>query len=53
LQFCQPYGIEYRKIEKALNKAGIPVIKIESDFSDEDSGQLQTRIQAFLEMLRK
>ena len=53
LQFCQPYSIEYRKVEKALQDAGIPVTKIESDFSDEDSGQLQTRIQAFLEMVGK
>lgn len=53
LQFCHPYSIEYRKVEKALQEAGIPVIKIESDFSDEDAGQLQTRIQAFLEMLGK
>lgn len=51
LQFCQPYSIEYRKVEKALQEAGIPVIKIESDFSDEDMGQLQTRVQAFLEMI--
>ncbi len=51
LQFCHPYSIEYRKIERALQEASIPVIKIESDFSDEDTGQLQTRIQAFLEML--
>ncbi len=53
LQFCQPYGIEYRKVEKALQEAGIPVIKIESDFSDEDMGQMQTRVQAFMEMLGK
>ena len=53
LQFCQPYSIEYRKVEKALQEAGIPVIKIESDFSDEDMGQLQTRVQAFLEMIGK
>lgn len=53
LQFCQPYSIEYRKVEKALQGADIPVIKIESDFSDEDTGQLQTRIEAFLEMVGK
>lgn len=53
LQFCQPYSIEYRKVEKALQEAGIPVMKIESDFSDEDMGQLQTRVQAFLEMIGK
>lgn len=53
LAFCQPYSIEYRKVERALQEAGIPVMRIESDFSDEDTGQLQTRIQAFLEMLGK
>jgi len=53
LQFCQPYSIEYRKVEKALQEAGMPVIKIESDFSDEDTGQLQTRLQAFLEMIER
>lgn len=53
LQFCQTYGIEYYSVERALQEAGIPVIKIESDFSDEDAGQLQTRIQAFLEMIKE
>lgn len=53
LQFCQPYSIEYRQVEKVLQEAGVPIIKIESDFSDEDAGQLQTRIQAFLEMVGK
>ncbi|MEG6615076.1 double-cubane-cluster-containing anaerobic reductase [Peptococcaceae bacterium 1198_IL3148] len=52
LQFCHTYGIEYRAAEKALQQAGVPVIRIETDYSDEDSGQLQTRIQAFLEMLK-
>lgn len=53
LQFCHPYSVEYRKVEKALQEAQIPVMKIESDFSEEDAGQLQTRVQAFLEMLGK
>lgn len=52
LQFCQPYSLEYRKVQQALMDAGIPVIRIESDFGEEDMGQLQTRIQAFLEMLK-
>lgn len=53
LMFCQPYSIEYGVIEKRLEKEGIPIIKIESDFSDEDSGQLKTRIEAFVEMVKK
>lgn len=53
LQFCHTYGIEYRAAEKALQEAGIPVMRIESDYSDEDAGQLKTRIDAFLEMIKE
>lgn len=52
LQFCQTYGIEYYAAEKALREAGIPVLRIESDYSDEDTGQIQTRVEAFLEMIK-
>jgi len=52
LQFCHTYNIEYRQVEKALKEAGIPVIFIETDYSNDDTGQLQTRIEAFLEMLK-
>jgi benzoyl-CoA reductase/2-hydroxyglutaryl-CoA dehydratase subunit BcrC/BadD/HgdB len=36
---------------QALQKEGIPVISLESDFSAGDYGQLSTRVQAFVEML--
>jgi benzoyl-CoA reductase/2-hydroxyglutaryl-CoA dehydratase subunit BcrC/BadD/HgdB len=51
LQFCQPFSIESVKIQRTLEKAGIPSISIESDYSMEDVGQLQTRIEAFLEVI--
>lgn len=51
LQFCQPYQVEYHKVKKALDAAGIPVIKIETDYGMEDIGQLKTRIEAFIEKL--
>jgi len=53
LSFCQPYIMESLLIEKELKKLGIPTISIETDYSNEDAGQLQTRIQAFLEMIKK
>jgi benzoyl-CoA reductase/2-hydroxyglutaryl-CoA dehydratase subunit BcrC/BadD/HgdB len=53
LQFCQTYAGEAGKVEKTLAKAGIPLLRLETDYSDEDSGQLRTRIDAFLEMIRK
>ncbi|ADL08451.1 double-cubane-cluster-containing anaerobic reductase [Thermosediminibacter oceani] len=51
LQFCQPYAVEYELVRRALQKEGIPVILIETDYSENDSEQVKTRVQAFLEML--
>jgi len=51
IQFCTPYSIEATAIEKQLEKEGIPTIRIETDYSSEDAGQLKTRIQAFVERI--
>jgi len=53
LQFCHTYNIEEIKIREACEKEGIPYLSIESDYSPEDVGQLQTRIEAFLEQIRE
>ncbi|MDA8441320.1 MAG: double-cubane-cluster-containing anaerobic reductase [Peptococcaceae bacterium] len=52
LQFCQPYGVESYFIGRDMAQREIPYLKLETDFSEEDQGQLQTRIEAFLEMVR-
>lgn len=52
LQFCQPYIMESIPVEKALEEKGIPTLRIETDYSMEDAGQLKTRVEAFLEMLK-
>ncbi len=51
LMFCQPYGHEALKVEKALQKADIPMLSIETDYSMEDVAQLKTRVEAFVEMV--
>ncbi|MDN5327117.1 MAG: hypothetical protein PWP41_1813 [Moorella sp. (in: firmicutes)] len=51
LQFCQPFGVEGRLVERALQEAGVPVLRLESDYSEEDVAQLKTRIEAYLEMI--
>jgi benzoyl-CoA reductase/2-hydroxyglutaryl-CoA dehydratase subunit BcrC/BadD/HgdB len=51
LMFCQPYGHEAIKVEKSLQKAGIPMLAIETDYSMEDVAQLKTRVEAFVEMI--
>jgi benzoyl-CoA reductase/2-hydroxyglutaryl-CoA dehydratase subunit BcrC/BadD/HgdB len=52
LQFCQPYLMESIPVEKALEEKNIPTLRIETDYSMEDMGQLKTRIEAFVEQLR-
>ena len=52
LQYCHTYNIEAIRIARALKAAGIPSIVIETDYSDEDEGQLRTRIEALLEQVK-
>ncbi|MDP2151604.1 MAG: double-cubane-cluster-containing anaerobic reductase [Parvibaculum sp.] len=49
LQFCTPYMMEAYKAEKAVGN--VPFLRIETDYSMEDMGQLKTRVEAFLEMM--
>jgi benzoyl-CoA reductase/2-hydroxyglutaryl-CoA dehydratase subunit BcrC/BadD/HgdB len=51
LSFCDPYAVEAYRVEKTLKPADIPLLKIETDYSQQDTGQLKTRIEAFLEIL--
>ena len=51
LRGCVVYDYEFEQIEKYFSKKGIPVIRLESDFSDEDAEQLRIRIDAFIEMI--
>ncbi|MFH1510990.1 MAG: double-cubane-cluster-containing anaerobic reductase [Candidatus Woesearchaeota archaeon] len=52
LRLCQIYDMEFLPIEKILNDRNIPLLKIETDYSEEDVGQIKTRVEAFLEMLK-
>ena len=51
LQFCQPYIMEAMCVEKALESKKIPALRIDTDYSMEDVGQLKTRVEAFIEIL--
>jgi len=52
LNFCGTYQIESSGVAKAVQAADMPVLRIETDYSAEDVGQLSTRVEAFLEMVR-
>lgn len=52
LQFCQPYLMEAMPVEKALEEGNIPCLRIDTDYSMEDAGQLKTRVEAFIEQIK-
>ncbi|MCD6190720.1 MAG: 2-hydroxyacyl-CoA dehydratase [Sulfurimonas sp.] len=49
---CQVYEMEQRSVLQAMEKEGIPIIYLESDYSPSHLGQLTTRIEAFIESLK-
>ena len=51
LMACHIYGMEIHRIENALKSRNIPVLKIETDYSEEDVEQIRTRMEAFIEMI--
>jgi benzoyl-CoA reductase/2-hydroxyglutaryl-CoA dehydratase subunit BcrC/BadD/HgdB len=51
LQFCHGYNIEKYKVQQALTTTGIPLLAIETDYSDSDIEQIGLRVDAFVEML--
>ncbi|MEM1511441.1 MAG: double-cubane-cluster-containing anaerobic reductase [Candidatus Jordarchaeales archaeon] len=53
LHSCHPYSVEANKVIRALKEEGIPAMSIETDYSKEDVGQLTTRVEAFIEMIKK
>jgi benzoyl-CoA reductase/2-hydroxyglutaryl-CoA dehydratase subunit BcrC/BadD/HgdB len=52
LQFCHTFANEAVKVERALAAENVPLLRIETDYSDEDVGQIKNRVDAFLEMIR-
>ncbi len=53
LMYCHTYNIEAKLVENTLKKIGIASIKIESDYSQEDTGRIRTRIEAFAEVVKE
>ena len=51
-QACHTYAIESHSVKKYVeNELGLPFIQIETDYSESDLGQIDTRVQAFLETI--
>ena len=51
LQACHTYAIESHYVKKTANEKGVPYLNIETDYSTADAGQINTRLEAFMETL--
>ena len=52
LHSCNPFAIETENIRRVCEEMDIPLLHIATDFYPGDAGQIRTRIEAFLEMIR-
>jgi len=54
LQACHSYNIESIKVGRNVqDKHGLPFLKIVTDYSQSDVGQIGARVEALLEMCRQ
>lgn len=53
LQFCTPYQMESFQVEQRLEDHTIPTLRIDTDYSMEDVEPLRTRIEAFIERIKR
>lgn len=51
IRYCVPYAHDLPLLTKRLKEHDIPVLSLDVEYGTSGSGQIQTRIQAFLEML--
>jgi benzoyl-CoA reductase/2-hydroxyglutaryl-CoA dehydratase subunit BcrC/BadD/HgdB len=51
LKFCDNFLTDYPLLKKRLDEKGIPSLFCESEFYPAGTGQLRTRVEAFIEML--
>jgi len=51
LKFCDPWGGEAHNLRLRLKKHDIPLLVLEREYGLVNSGQVKTRVQAFMEMI--
>ena len=53
LTFCHTLNIEAVEVERALRYIGVPMCKIDTDYSEQGAEAMRTRLESFLETLRE
>ena len=53
LRLCQLYDIESYRVKQVFKDKSIPMLNVHTDYSQEDVEQIKTRVEAFLEMIKR
>lgn len=53
LKFCPCYGLTKNNFIQKFQSLDIPVLELASDYSQGDTGQIKTRLEAFVEVLHE
>jgi len=51
IRYCSPYSNDLPLLSDVLNRNGVPMLSLDVEYGTSGSGQILTRVQAFLEML--
>jgi benzoyl-CoA reductase/2-hydroxyglutaryl-CoA dehydratase subunit BcrC/BadD/HgdB len=51
LSFCTPYLLEQGSVKRFAAERDIPLVAVETDYSEGDVGQLKTRVEALIEQV--
>ena len=51
IRYCVPYAHDFPLLSDRLKTAKIPVLNLDVEYGTSGSGQIRTRVQAFLEMM--
>jgi benzoyl-CoA reductase subunit C len=52
IRYCVPYAHDLPLLTQRLQTQGIPTLALDVEYGTSGSGQIQTRVQAFLEMVK-
>jgi len=53
LRLCQLIDFEYNKTAHVMREKKMPILKVETEFGEEDVEQIKTRVEAFIEMIKQ
>ena len=53
LKFCPCYGMTKNNFIRKFQSIGVPALELGTDYSEGDTGQIKTRLEAFVEVLQE